>query len=117
MNKEEAKKRATILRDVIENTQYELDELERLYEEAKRTHGEHSRKACDAYKEYRSLYNKCLKLKEEYDNLKGEADGTILNDEEIEALADMIVGSSPYKNSSSDEENDDLDLNELANMI
>lgn len=114
MNKEEAKKRATILRDVIENTQNELDELERLYEEAKRTHGEHSCKACDAYKEYRSLYNKCLKLKEEYDNLKGEADGTILNDEEIEALADMIAGGNLSNSSSSDEEDDDL--NELANM-
>lgn len=116
MNKEEAKKRATILRDVIENAQNELDELERLYEEAKRTHGEHSRKACDAYKEYRSLYNKCLKLKEEYDNLKGEADGTILNDEEIEALADMIAGGGrSSKNNAPDEDDEVLEL--IANMM
>jgi hypothetical protein len=114
MNKDEARKKADVLRGVIENAQNELDELERLYEEAKRTHGEHSRKACDAYKEYRSLYNKCLKLKEEYDNLKGEADGSIMTDEDIEALADMIARGSSSNSSSSDEE--DEDLNELANM-
>ncbi len=116
MNKDEARKKADVLRGVIENAQNELDELERLYEEAKRTHGEHSRKACDAYLEYRSLYNRCRKLKEEYDNLKGEAEGTIMSDEEIDALVDMIAGGGrSSKNNAPDEDDEVLEL--IANMM
>lgn len=116
MNKEEAKKRASILRGVIEYAQYELDELEKLYEEAKRTYGEHSYEAREAYTKHNDLYNQCLRLKKEYDERKGEAEGTIMSDEEIDALADMMIGGYSSENGSSDEEDDEF-LNELANML